>query len=76
MHVEKINGVDERQINRDLNDRFHSRTEIHPNKILFHDAEEMRRLQGVGVQIKEQKIVDHRPRAADAPVAQPTSYEH
>ena len=37
-------------------------TEIHPNRIEFHDAEAMRRLQGVGVLLKEQKVVDHRPK--------------
>lgn len=67
LHVEKVNGAGENQVTRELNDRFHSRTEIHPNRIVFHSAEEMRRLQGVGVQIKEQKIVDHRPRADDEP---------
>jgi hypothetical protein len=30
---------------------------------VFHDPAEMRQLQGVGVVMKEQKIVDHRPRA-------------
>jgi hypothetical protein len=44
-----------------LNNRFAERTEIHPNRIVFHDAEELRDLQGVGTLIKEQKIIDHRP---------------
>lgn len=65
LHIQQNSAADERQVRRELNDRFHSRTEIHPNRIIFHDADEMRRLQGVGVQIKEQKIVDHRPRADD-----------
>lgn len=67
LHVQTNDGADERQITRELNERFCSRTEIHPNRIIFHDAEEMRRLQGVGVQLKEQKIVDHRPRAVCEP---------
>lgn len=71
LHVEKINGAGEQQVVRELNDRFHSRTEIHPNRIVFHSADEMRRLQGVGVQLKEQKIVDHRPRADDEPAGCP-----
>lgn len=65
LHVQKTGEAAERQVSRELNDRFHSRTEIHPNRILFHSADEMRQLQGVGVQLKEQRIVDHRPRAAD-----------
>lgn len=67
LHVEKLNGIDESQFTRELNDRFHSRTEVHPNRIILHDAEDMRRIQGLGVQLKEQKIVDHRPCAADEP---------
>lgn len=69
LHVQKNGDGEEQRVVRDLRDRFHSRTEVHPNRIIFHDAEEMRRLQGVGVQLKEQKIVDHRPRA-DAPPAE------
>jgi hypothetical protein len=37
---------------------------------MFHDAEEMRRLQGVGTLLKEQKLVDHRPQA-DAVTTRP-----
>ena len=43
---------------------FHHRTEIHPNRIVFHDSEEMSHLLGVGALLKEDKIVDHRPGAA------------
>ena len=62
LHVHKLNGVDEEKLRRELNNRFVERTEVHPNRIVFHDAEELRRLQGVGVEMKEQKIVDHRPK--------------
>ena len=62
LHVHKLNGVDEEKLRRELNNRFVERTEMHPNRIIFHDAEELRRLQGVGVEMKEQKIVDHRPK--------------
>lgn len=61
LHVQKTDAADDRQLARDLNDRIHSRTELHPNQIVFHDDAEMRELQGVGVLMKEQKIVDHRP---------------
>ena len=53
----------EEQLTRELQERFYHQTEIHPNRIVFHDDAEIRRLQGVGVLIKEQKIVDHRPKA-------------
>jgi phenylacetate-CoA ligase len=65
LHVQKTDGTKDQQLIRELTERFHRQTEIHPNGILFHDAEEMRRLQGVGVLIKEQKIADHRPQIND-----------
>lgn len=65
LHVHKVCGVDDGKISQDLQNRFSARTEVHLNRIVFHDAEEMRALQGVGVQLKEQKVVDHR--AAVAP---------
>ena len=60
LHVQKLNGADEEQLRRELNERCVAHLEIHPNKILFHDAGEIRKLQGVGALIKEQKLVDHR----------------
>jgi len=71
LHVHKLNDVDEARLCRELNNRFVERTEIHPNKIVFHDAEEIRRLQGVGTELKEQKIIDHRPKPK-----KPGSTEH
>ena len=63
LHVQNINGADEGRLSRDLSERCYKTADVHPNKILFHDAEKMRELQGVGTQIKEQKLVDHRPKA-------------
>src|SRR5437660_12175042 len=59
LHVHRTGTVREDKLIRDLNNRFVAKTEIHPNRIVFHDADEMRELQGVGVQIKEQTIVDN-----------------
>jgi phenylacetate-CoA ligase len=67
LHVNKTNGADETQLRRELSERCHSHTDIHPNRILFHDAEEMKRLQGVGTLLKEQKLVDHRPKSPPTP---------
>lgn len=69
LHVERNNGLTESELTRDLNRRFAERTEFHPNRILFHDTATMRELQGVGTQLKEQKVVDHRPQM---PVAHTT----
>jgi hypothetical protein len=61
LHVQKLNGCDETQLSRELNQRCVDHLDIRPNRILFHDAEEIRTLQGVGTVLKEQKFVDHRP---------------
>lgn len=61
LHVQKLNGADEGQLTRDLRQRCVTHLEIHPNRILFHDTEGIRRLQGVGTLLKELKLVDHRP---------------
>jgi phenylacetate-CoA ligase len=61
LHVQKLNGADETQLGRELDERCAAHLEIHPNRILFHDDNEIRALQGVGTLIKEQKLVDHRP---------------
>lgn len=61
LHVHKLNGADETQLSRELSARCFTHLEIRPNRIQFHDAENIRRLQGVGVLLKEQKLVDHRP---------------
>ncbi len=65
LHVHPTHGVGEEKLVRDLNNRFAAKMEIHPNRIVFHGADEIRALQGVGVQLKELKIVDHRPKGAD-----------
>jgi phenylacetate-coenzyme A ligase PaaK-like adenylate-forming protein len=67
LHVNKTNGADEAQLRRELSERCHQHTDIHPNRILFHDAGEMQQLQGVGVLLKEQRLVDHRPKPKSAP---------
>ena len=69
LHVEHPVGVSEEKLIHELDTRLAARTEIHPNRIVFHNADELRRLQGVGLQLKEQKVVDHRPSAA-APATQ------
>lgn len=62
LHVQKSDATDDQTLTTALNARFFAHTEIHPNRIEFHDAETLRRLQGLGVLMKEQTIVDHRPR--------------
>jgi phenylacetate-coenzyme A ligase PaaK-like adenylate-forming protein len=63
LHVQKLNGAEESQLIRELNERCVTHLEIHPNRIVFHDTDEIKELQGVGRLLKEQKLVDHRPTA-------------
>ncbi len=65
LHVQKTNGVGDEQLKRELRERCYRHLEIHPNRIEFHSGEEMRHLQGVGTLLKEQKLVDHRPKLAE-----------
>jgi phenylacetate-coenzyme A ligase PaaK-like adenylate-forming protein len=72
LHVHRLNDVPEERLTRELNNRFVERTEIRPNRVVFHNAEEMEHLLGVGTLLKELKVVDRRPRksASDAPAHQ------
>lgn len=54
-------GEDRESLSHQIGERFHRITEFSPNAIVFHDWEEMRRMQGVGEHLKEKKVVDHRP---------------
>jgi phenylacetate-coenzyme A ligase PaaK-like adenylate-forming protein len=63
LHVHKSDSMDDAKCARELRRCFTEKTEIQPNRIIFHDSEEMSHLLGVGTQMKEDKIVDHRPGA-------------
>jgi len=63
VHAVAMNG-DHQQLREAIAGRFHQLTEFNPNEILFHSWDEMRRLQGVGEELKEKKLVDHRPQEA------------
>lgn len=45
-----------------IHQRFQEKLEITPNAIETHSWQEMRQLQGVGTELKERKVVDHRPK--------------
>jgi len=67
LHVQKIDGSEEITVSAQLSERCFNHLEINPNRIVFHTAAEIRRLQGVGKLLKEQKIVDHRPTVNGVP---------
>ncbi len=64
LHVQKLGEVSEEKLSREINSRFLERTEIRPNRIVYHELEEMRHLLGVGTQMKELKVLDRRPKMA------------
>lgn len=64
LHVAKSDECDDGQLRRMLDERFASEIEVHPNRIEFHNAEELRQMQGVGMLLKEQRLIDHRPQSA------------
>ncbi|WP_234041759.1 phenylacetate--CoA ligase family protein [Persicirhabdus sediminis] len=41
--------------------RLKEETDLSPNEVKFHDWETLRKMQGVGVELKEKKVVDNRP---------------
>lgn len=66
LHVEKIDDFEDSRLREMLGNRFACELEIHPNRIDFHTAEELRSKQGVGTQLKEQRVIDNRPKSASA----------
>jgi phenylacetate-CoA ligase len=66
LHVHKLSDVSADKLTREISSRFVERTEIRPNRVVFHDSNEMRDLLGVGTLLKEQKVIDRRQRKADA----------
>lgn len=67
LHVTKTTEASDETISTALSNLLHSHFEIRPNKIHFHSQEKIRDLQKVGVALKEQKVVDNRPKATAAP---------
>jgi phenylacetate-CoA ligase len=60
LHVSAPSGLAVSQLAQELSERVAARAEIHPNRIEFHTLDEMRALQGVGRELKECRLVDHR----------------
>lgn len=68
LHVTRApEAPEEEPLRLAISNMLHSHFEIRPNKILFHTPDKMRELQKVGVALKEQKVVDNRPKATAAP---------
>lgn len=61
VHVVPLNGDSADTLIQRVEHCFRERLEFSPNAVVLHDWDEMRRMQGVGKELKEQKVVDHRP---------------
>ncbi len=54
---------DVEELSEDIRKKMRAQTEISPNEVTFHTWKEMRKLQGVGQELKERKVVDKRSEA-------------
>jgi len=63
LHLSAEPGVQEDDLELAVTRRFHEATEIRPNELHFHTLAEMREQLGVGRLLKEEKLVDHRPKS-------------
>lgn len=62
-------------LERAIQMRFIETAELRPNRITWHDHQTLSQMQGVGRVLKEEKLVDHRPRA-EAPVTPDPTPNH
>jgi phenylacetate-CoA ligase len=77
LHVAAMDRAAESQLEQSLRDLLQANFELRPNRVQFHTPNEIRVLHQVGVALKEQKVVDHRPKstpAAAAVVPDPNSH--
>jgi hypothetical protein len=66
LHVEKTGSLEEDTLAMQLTNHVVAHTEVRPNQVLFYSRREMSRRQGVGEELKEKRVVDHRPQAGQS----------
>jgi phenylacetate-coenzyme A ligase PaaK-like adenylate-forming protein len=62
LHLVRMADTSEATLDHRLRDLLQANFELRPNRIVFHTPDEMRTLHQVGVALKEQKVIDHRPK--------------
>ncbi len=62
VHIVPMEKGNEETLATIIKRHMRQETEITPNEVMIHTWAEMRELQGVGRELKEQKVVDNRPR--------------
>ncbi len=70
LHLARMDGANEEHLERQVRDLLQSEFELRPNRIAFHTSDELRVLHQVGVALKEQRVVDNRPKSS-APASPP-----
>lgn len=73
LHLQVEPGADETKVEGRIRRRFRAVAELTPNHVHWRNAEDMRRRQGVGTALKEEKIVDNRAAASGQNEARPPS---
>jgi phenylacetate-coenzyme A ligase PaaK-like adenylate-forming protein len=63
LHVAVMDGAAEAPLDRHLRDLLQANFELRPNRIEFHTPDQIRVLHQVGIALKEQKVIDNRPKA-------------
>lgn len=71
LHITPDHGVSSTDLARVVRRRFTEATEISPNDIVFHDLKAMRDRLGIGRLLKEEKLVDLRPKKITPPAMSP-----
>ncbi len=61
LHIEPLGTENEEQLLHIVTERFKALTELKPNRVCFHTSAEMREMHGVGTELKEKRLMDHRP---------------
>ncbi len=61
MHLVPMDGTSETDLEELVRRVLMQETELNPNKIEFHSWQTMRKMQGVGKELKEKKVIDNRP---------------
>ncbi|MBC8041546.1 MAG: phenylacetate--CoA ligase family protein, partial [Opitutaceae bacterium] len=64
VHVTPAGSTAISSLESSVRELLHAHFELSPNQIITHTDAEMRTLQKVGVALKEQKVVDNRPKSA------------
>jgi phenylacetate-CoA ligase len=62
LHVAPMANMSAATLERTLRELLHAEFELRPNAVVFHTADEIKVLHKVGVALKEQKVVDNRPK--------------